>query len=102
MEKTEGTKLAKVKLEQPIKRGETEITEVTVRRPGAPEMRGLAMLPLINMDVTALSTLLPRITMPPLHAGDIAALDPADLFNLGAEVSYFLLGKRTEDSSLQA
>lgn len=102
MEKTEGPKLAKVVLDHPLTRGETQINEVTVRRPGAPEMRGLAMLPLLNMDVTALGTLLPRITIPPLHAADIAALDPADLFNLGAEVTNFLLGKRTEDNSPQA
>lgn len=78
-----------------LPRGDTLLKGVTVRKPGAPEMRGLQMMSLIQMDVVQLETLLPRITMPPLHKGDFAPgpnmIDSSDLFMLGAEVANFLL-----------
>ena len=55
-----------IKLDTPIKRGETEITEVTVRKPLAGELRGIALTGLIQMDVAALAKVLPRL---PMQAG---------------------------------
>lgn len=50
-----------VKLPIPIKSGDKEITEITLREPCAGEMRGLKTFDLIQMDITAHGTLLPRI-----------------------------------------
>jgi len=82
-----------IKLDEPIKRGKTEITEITLRKPAAGELRGCSLTDLLQMDVAALQRVLPRISTPPLIEADVAAMDPADLFQLGAAVSGFLLPK---------
>lgn len=82
-----------VTLETPIRRGDSTITSVTVRKPRAGELRGLSLAELLQMKVDALQVLLPRITTPMLHRHDIDNLEPADLVNLGSEVVNFLLTK---------
>lgn len=82
-----------ITLDTPLKRGETEITEVTLRKPASGELRGLEIHDLLRMDVTANIKLLPRITTPTLTEAEVAALDPADLTQLASEVTGFLLPK---------
>lgn len=82
-----------ITLDQPIKRGESEITAVELRRPASGELRGLNLTDLLQMDVAALQRVLPRITTPTLTEQEIAALDPADLLQLGSTVAGFLLPK---------
>ena len=82
-----------VTLDTPIKRGNSEITEVTLRKPSAGELRGVSLAELLQMKVDALQTVLPRITNPILHKQDMATLDPADLVNMGTVVVGFLLTK---------
>ena len=82
---------ATITLEEPLQRGDSQITSVEVRRPGAGELRGLKLVEVINMDVSALATLLPRITSPTLTSGDVAALDPADLLQFGMETAAFFM-----------
>lgn len=80
-----------VTLDEPVKRGDTEITSVIVRKPGAGELRGISLLALSDMDVTALHKVLPRVTTPMLTQQDIERLAPADLLSLGVAISSFLL-----------
>lgn len=68
-----------VKLEAGIQRGEQRITTVQVRKPRAGELRGLSLAELLNMNVDAISAVLPRVTQPMLHKHDVAQLEPADL-----------------------
>ncbi len=68
-------------------------TEITVRKPGAGELRGLTLMALIQLDYAALETLAPRITVPILHKQHVAAMDPADIMQFGGEVMDFLLPK---------
>ncbi|MDO8931503.1 MAG: phage tail assembly protein [Rhodocyclaceae bacterium] len=82
-----------IKLEIPIKRGETEITEVTLRRPKSGELRGVSLIELLQMNVDAVSKVLPRISDPSLTPFEVSELDPADLVKMGAEVSSFLVPK---------
>ena len=91
-----------VTLDTPIKRGETEILKVQVRRPKSGELRGLTLVDLAQLDVTALHKLLPRITLPNLTEFEVTNLEPADLLALGAEVSAFLLQKPARPESLGA
>jgi hypothetical protein len=84
-----------VTLDTPIQRGETTITEVTLRKPRAGELRGVKLAELLQMDVATLRTVVPRISTPMLLAADIDAMDPADLLQIGTEVSGFLLTKAT-------
>ena len=85
-----------VTLDTPIKRGNGFITEVTLRKPSAGELRGVSLAELLQMKVDALQTVLPRITSPILHKQDMATLDPADLVNMGTVVVGFLLTKETK------
>ncbi|MGO4813355.1 phage tail assembly protein [Cupriavidus sp. 2MCAB6] len=82
-----------VDLDTPIKRGNETITKITVRKPGAGELRGCSLIDLMRMEVTALHAVLPRITSPTLTQQDVSKMDPADLMQLGTAVSNFLLPK---------
>ena len=85
-----------VTLDTPIKRGNGEITEVTLRKPNSGELRGVSLAELLQMKVDALQTVLPRITNPILHKQDMATLDPADLVSMATVVVGFLLTKETK------
>ncbi|QEY63375.1 phage tail assembly protein [Metapseudomonas lalkuanensis] len=92
-----------VTLDQPIKRGDTEIQEITLRKPNAGELRGLHLADLLQLDVTALIKLLPRISTPTLNEYEATTMDPADLLACGTKVAGFLLQKQAKaDASLLA
>ena len=82
-----------VTLDVPIKRPNGDVTVVLVRRPNAGALRGLSLVELLHMNVTALQTILPRITEPMIHKQEVAQIDPADLVALGTEVAAFLVPK---------
>ncbi|AEK60847.1 phage tail assembly protein [Collimonas fungivorans] len=82
-----------VVLDEPLTRGASQITEVQIRKPKSGELRGVSLIELGQMDVSALQRVLPRITSPILTTQDVANLDPADLVSIGAEVAYFLVKK---------
>ncbi len=85
---------AVVVLDEPIKRGNTTIDVLTLRRPNAGSLRGLSLVDIAQLNVTALQKLLPRISDPVLTEQDVASMDPADLTACGTEVAAFLLSKR--------
>lgn len=82
-----------VTLDAPIKREGGDIKEVHLRKPMAGELRGLSLTDLLQMDVNALTKLLPRITVPSVTEEDVKRMDPADLVQLGGTVAGFLLQK---------
>lgn len=82
-----------ITLDTPIKRNEDEITEITLRKPAAGELRGCSLTDLLQMDVAALQRVLPRISTPTLTEQEVSKMDPADLLKLGTEVTLFLLPK---------
>ena len=82
-----------ITLDVPLKRGDQEITAVSVRRPAAGELRGLKLADVLQMDVSSLQVLLPRITSPALTAHDVAQMDPADLVQLATETAGFFMTK---------
>lgn len=103
MKTTEATLLNdnQVELDTPIKRGDTEIALVTLRKPTSGELRGLHLSELLQIDVASLIKLIPRIT--DLNEYEVSRLDPADLFAIGTKVAGFLLQKRMKtDASLVA
>ena len=88
-------------LDTPIKRGDTDITELSLRKPLAGELRGIALTDLIQMDVDALAKVLPRITTPALTEHEVGRMDIADLMQAGIVVSGFLLPNASKpDASL--
>ena len=82
-----------IDLDYPIKRGKTEISKITLRKPASGELRGTNLADLLQMDVSALEKVIPRISDPTLTTHEVQSLDPADLFQLGAAVTSFLLPK---------
>ncbi|EPL3702373.1 phage tail assembly protein [Morganella morganii] len=87
-----------VVLDEPIKRGDTAITEVVVRKPNSGALRGVRLSPLLEMDVNYMTEVLPRITTPTLTKDEIGAMDPGDLLNLSVEVVNFLLPKSMQNN----
>ncbi|MEO1852722.1 phage tail assembly protein [Chromohalobacter sp.] len=85
-----------IELDTPIKRGETEISEVTLRKPSAGELRGVNLADVLQMQTDALMTLIPRLSNPSLTAPEVRHMDPADLVQCGGEVAGFLISKRAK------
>lgn len=83
-----------ITLDTPIKRGDTEITSIDIRKPGAGELRGISLRSLMNFDTDAIMAVLPRVTTPPLLAHEVMLMDSADLLDAGSEIATFLLKKR--------
>jgi hypothetical protein len=88
-----------VTLDTPIRRGDTTIATVTLRRPRVGELRGLLLSELLQMQVDALATLLPRITQPTLTRPEIDALDPADLIALSTPAIGFFLNREQRQAA---
>ncbi len=89
-------------LDEPLQRGNTTIDLVTLRKPKTGELRGLSLQDLLQLDVNALQKLLPRISTPTLTEQDVAALDPADLVQLGTIAVGFFIPKGQIPGSLNA
>lgn len=87
-------------LDTPIKRGEEQITTVTLSKPQAGALRGVRLQALMDMDVNSLLVVLPRVTQPTLEPHEINSMDPADLLALSVEVVTFLLPKSALTDSL--
>ncbi|QEY74105.1 phage tail assembly protein [Pseudomonas denitrificans (nom. rej.)] len=108
MERTEETTQvanpteAVVTLDKPFTRGNNTIDSLTLRKPASGELRGVSLLDLMQMDVQALSKVLPRISQPTLTAHEVSTMDPADLLACGVAVSGFLLQKSAKEASLVA
>jgi hypothetical protein len=84
-----------IPLDTPIKRGETTITDLTIRRPQkAGHLRGLNTMDIVQMNVDTLIKLLPRITE--LSETEAADMEPADLLKAGVVVVGFLMGSQQE------
>lgn len=82
-----------VVLDTPIQRGKNSITEVVLRKPQSGALRGTRLQAIMDMDVSAMMTVIPRISTPTLTPQEMAELDPADLTAMSVEVVTFLLKK---------
>lgn len=80
-------------LDTPIVRGDTSISEITLRKPLSGELRGLKLVDLLNGDVNATLRLVPRISQPTLTDQEVANLDIADLVLCADAVAVFLQKK---------
>src|SRR3989442_313676 len=91
-----------ITLDVPLKRPGGDLARVLVRRPNAGALRGLSLVELLHMNVTALQTLLPRVTEPMLHKAEVLQLDPADLVTWVREVAFFWVPKAQREQSPSA
>jgi len=70
-----------------------KVTKVTLRKPNSGELRGLNLANIMQMDVSTMIRLLPRITTPPLDEAQVAALPPEDLMDLASRTVVFFARK---------
>lgn len=79
-------------LSKPIKRGDQEITTITINDniKQAGSLRGLRLVDVLNFDFDAVSTLLTRTTSPQLTSAEIATLATGDFTALCEEITPFL------------
>lgn len=87
-----------IELDVPIQCGNRTINTLELRRPNSGALRGLSIMDLAQINVTALQKLLPRITTPALTTAELAMLDPADLTDIGVEVAGFLAKKKDREA----
>lgn len=85
------TATATVKLETPIKRGESEITAFTLRKPMGGDLRGLTIQSLTQSDYNAIRTLVPRIATPQLLETDFDTMSAADVAAFAGEILAFFM-----------
>ncbi len=84
-----------IRLSRPIAReGSEAVAEVRLVEPMAGQLRGLKQADIVQMDVGAILTLLPRITRPHLTQAECDALPPRDLIRLSQEVVLFFASSR--------
>ena len=87
---------AVIELETPLQRGDQSIDTITLRKPVTGELHGFNMVEIIQMSISALHLLLPRITTPVLSKVEIAALDLVDLAKIAAEISHFFTSQKDQ------
>jgi len=93
---------ASITLDNPLQRGATTITEITVRKPNSGALRGTRLQALMDMDVDSMMVVLPRVTNPTLTKTEIMLMEPADLLQLSVELVTFLLPKSVTSDSPQS
>ena len=69
-----------------------QLKEITLRKPGAGELRGLKLIDVLQMDIDTMFSLIPRIATPVLTEQDVEALDPMDLTSVVSETVGFFTG----------
>ncbi len=78
-----------VNFEDGFTRGDETITRIRVRRPKAGELRGLSLKDLMQADVDAIVTVLPRISDPTMTMQEAASLEAPDIAEAGGTISSF-------------
>lgn len=90
-----------VELDNPIKFGEQTLTSITIRKPNVRALYGTKIADLLQGDVTAICTILPRISEPNLTKTQIDQLEPADLAQISGVIMLFLQQKSVRAQILQ-
>ena len=81
--------LETVTLDTPIVRGDTVISQITIRKPKAGSLRGLSLTDVLKLEFDAIAKLVPRVASPGLVEHDLAAMDLADFTKVATAVVGF-------------
>ena len=79
-----------ITLDNPVKRGEQVIEQVTLMKPNAGTLRGVSLAAVANSEVDALIKVLPRMTYPALTEPEVMRLEASDLILFAGKVVGFL------------
>ncbi len=83
-----------VDLDTPIRRGETQIERLALRKPAAGELRGLSMTNVLNCDAETLIKLIPRVSEPALTEHEVRQMDVADFTEIANEFTLFFVQRK--------
>lgn len=78
-------------LNSPIVRGDKEITSITLHKPNVSAARGLSMRALLDMNMDAITAILPKISDPQIASQEIEKMDVVDLLQAGILIASFFL-----------
>lgn len=78
-----------VTLKKPVQHGDSQIGSVIVREPTESTLRGLSLIDVLKLESQALTVIIPRVTVPTLHANHTAALSATDRLRLGLAIQSF-------------
>ena len=81
--------LETVTLDTPIVRGDTIISQITIRKPKAGSLRGLSLTDVLKLEFDAIAKLVPRVASPVLVEHDLADMDLADFTKVATAVVGF-------------
>ncbi|MFP1464208.1 phage tail assembly protein [Escherichia coli] len=79
-----------ITLDDPVKRGEQVIEQVTLMKPNAGTLRGVSLAAVANSEVNTHWSVLSRIGSPGSPQQEVAALELPDLVALAGKVVGFL------------
>lgn len=82
-----------INLKVPLKRGDTDVTEITLREPTAGNLRGVHISDLYLGKVDALIVVIPRISEPKITEEEMRRMNVRDLASMAGKVSDFFLSE---------
>lgn len=97
--RTPKRQFAEVELETPLRRGDSEIVKVRLRRPTAGDYRGTTMSAAYAMDPIALGKVISRVSDPMISEAEYLTMDSDDAAELGGEIVDFLLTARKKEKA---
>lgn len=66
---------------------------MVLRKPKAGELRGLNMVDVLQIEVSSIVKLVPRISTPSLTEAEVKAMEPSDLVGMGTIIAGFCVPK---------
>lgn len=84
-----------IKLKKPLKRGDKEISEVTIREPKGGELRGVSLGDFSELNVDVILKVLPRVSSPAITEQEGESLHLMDLMSIG----FAMMGTNDGDTS---
>lgn len=92
--------MTKIVLNTPIKTSDGEITEFTLTKPTAGQLRGIKLFELVQGDTSAYIEMLPRVTKPAINKAQASSLDLSDFVQLIEVVSEWFAGKTANTQAM--
>lgn len=86
-------------LENPIKRGDIQITEIQIRKPNVGTLRNLSLQDVLKWEINAVNTVLTRVTQPALNVAELNAMDVSDYTTLTVELTSFLVSAKAKSQA---
>lgn len=91
-----------VTLKSPIRRGDKDIYNITLREPRASDLKGISQKYLDALETSQIATLIPKISDPKITYNEYMGMRLVDVNLLGAGVTFFTLPEGLKADSIAA